>query len=420
MPAANLTITTAGQSVIAAAIQSGTSVVLSKVGLGETFSAPSVSATAVAGEVKRPAITDSNVTGNVIHINLIDDTDDAYDVLSVGLFTTIGGVDTLVGIYSQSTAILTKTEENTALFSIDFVLTGVNPGTVTVGNTNFAFTQATETVRGAAEIATTAETLAGVDDSRYVTPLKLKQARPIPYHIRASVDLRAASDNLNRNIVGVITWSWSRTTPDGGVNYRYVITYPNTQYYIDRCARITTNHWIPFWISDRLSNGIWRVISVNHAARQITINVPQAASPSLNVSSLEGSFTNTNGGFAIALDATGRILFLSQPSRIYQSHFDGGLTVALLHEEAKIPGTDLYRLYVSTHDNGFGEDALYGGTIKTLGRVVEFTSSRGHNPEIANLNSWNNDNFWFTQYVLPVGMNASSRLSHIDISYQTP
>jgi hypothetical protein len=420
MPAANLTITTVGQSVIAAAIQAGTSVVLSKVGLGETFSAPSVSATAVAGEVKRPAITDSNVTGNVIHINLIDDTDDAYDVLSVGLFTTIGGVDTLVGIYSQSTAILTKTEENTALFSIDFVLTGVNPGTITVGNTNFAFTQATETVRGAAEIATTAETLAGVDDSRYVTPLKLKQARPIPYHIRASVDLRAASDNLNRTIVGVITWSWTRETLDGGVNWRYVITYPNTQYYIDRCARITTNHWIPFGIGDRLYVGIWRVVSVNHAARQITINVPQAASPSINLGSLSGSFTNTDGGFAIASDATGRILFLSEHYRTYQSHGDGGLQVALLSEEAKIPGTDLYRLYVSTHDNGFGLGALYGGTIKTLGRCVDFFTSRGRNPEIANLNSWNNDNFWFTQYALPVGMNASSRLSHIDISYQTP
>lgn len=78
-----------------------------------------------------------------------------------------------------------SSEFNNAIFAIDegtnagssYRISALNP---TVGTTNITYTtfgsgatQATETLAGVAEIATQAETDAGVDDLRFVTPLKL-------------------------------------------------------------------------------------------------------------------------------------------------------------------------------------------------------------------------------------------------------
>jgi hypothetical protein len=54
------------------------------------------------------------------------------------------------------------------------VITGLPAGSVTVGDVTFDYPQATETVKGVAEIATTAEAQAGTDDTRMLTPKKLQ------------------------------------------------------------------------------------------------------------------------------------------------------------------------------------------------------------------------------------------------------
>jgi hypothetical protein len=87
------------------------------------------------------------------------------------LFLTDG---TLLAVYSQAAAIITKGADTVALIAADLVITGVPAGSVTVGDTTFDYPQATETIKGVAEIATTAEAQAGTDDERILTPAKLQ------------------------------------------------------------------------------------------------------------------------------------------------------------------------------------------------------------------------------------------------------
>lgn len=72
----------------------------------------------------------------------------------------------------------------------------------------FNVDQATETVRGVAEIATTAEVTAGIDDARIVTPLKLAQALT-GIASTFAVDLDGAGEaSVSRTFAGgVTTWT---------------------------------------------------------------------------------------------------------------------------------------------------------------------------------------------------------------------
>jgi hypothetical protein len=67
-----------------------------------------------------------------------------------------------------------KGADTVALIAADLVITGLPAGSVTVGDIEFDYPPATETVKGVAEIATTAEAQAGTDDTRILTPKKLQ------------------------------------------------------------------------------------------------------------------------------------------------------------------------------------------------------------------------------------------------------
>lgn len=425
MPALNLTLTTAGIAAIAAAIApNGTPVTITKVGLASTYSAPIAAFNwSSVIQIKRVTITSGSVSGGVVHIALNEEGTDAYTVKTIGLFTTVSGTDTLIGVYSQSSDILVKTANNACLFSIDVAITGAPPGSVTVGNTTFQFTQATETVRGVAEIATTSEALGLTDDTRIITPYKLGQVLPFLYHIRGSLDMRQPGDQAA--VSG--TWSWTRTltgsTSTG--TYYFEIVYPNTQYYIDACSLITSNHWIPFQISSYLYSGVYKVSSTNHAQRKITFQVPAAISAVVGgtlTATTTGSWSNNTGtqGFVIQKDIFNRFVVVVPANYYVHAYQDGVLGILNLTEPYRLPGANLNQLYVVTNDNGFGVDGGYSGTIKTLERMGDFLDQDGNrrkNTDIAPVANWNSDNFWFTDYAIPIGMNTTSRRCMLDLSY---
>ena len=172
MSTLNLIITTAGQAALA---QAGTlgPVVISKVAIGSgTWStAPTASATALHTQIKQLDPSGSSTpSAGITHITATDGGTDAYNVYEMALYTSTG---VLFAIAGGTTLFLTKATSSSALFSIDLAITNVPSGDLVIGDTGFSYPQATETVKGVAEIATTAEVTAGTDDTRIVTPLKL-------------------------------------------------------------------------------------------------------------------------------------------------------------------------------------------------------------------------------------------------------
>ena len=170
-----LIITDAGLSAIA---QAGTlgPVVISKIaiGSGTWSSTPPTSTTALKTQIKQITPQGSSTPSpGLIHITAEDSSTDAYSVSEIGLYDSN---NVLFAIAGGATTYLTKYSVSTALLSVDISLANVPLGTVTIGNANFTNPPATETTMGVAEIATTAEVVAGTDDSRIITPAKLAGA----------------------------------------------------------------------------------------------------------------------------------------------------------------------------------------------------------------------------------------------------
>jgi microcystin-dependent protein len=141
------------------------------VAIGSSGYTATGSQTALVAQIKQITPEGSSVpTPGTIHITASDSSADSYTVREVGLITSTG---TLFAIYSQTDPILIKGSGSVALFALDFVMTGVPAGSVTIGSASFQYPPASETVQGVAEISTQAETDAGLDDARFVTPKKL-------------------------------------------------------------------------------------------------------------------------------------------------------------------------------------------------------------------------------------------------------
>ena len=137
---------------------------------GQAFvAAPTL--TALPGEFKRiGTLSGQSVSETVIHMTAQDSTDAVYDVRGFGLFLADG---TLFGTFSQADPIARKTSIGAFLFSIDVAFADTAANNIDFGDATFLYPPASETVQGVAEIATQAETDAGTDDARMITPLKL-------------------------------------------------------------------------------------------------------------------------------------------------------------------------------------------------------------------------------------------------------
>lgn len=167
-------ITNAGLALIAQVGSIGP-VVLTKlaVGSGSWATSPTGSETALKTEIKKLDLTGDNPVDGKIHLTATDSGTDAYSVKEIGLFTS-GNV--LFAIAGGTDDYLTKASVSTLLVAVDLTVANYPSGSITVGNTNFLFTQATETIAGIAEIATQAEVSAGTSDSLIVSPKKLANA----------------------------------------------------------------------------------------------------------------------------------------------------------------------------------------------------------------------------------------------------
>lgn len=174
--ALNITITDAGRAEIINAENTGTGpVVITQVGFDSGQYLPSKIQTALQSEIKRVAtIGGQVVAADTIHVTVMDEGGDAYDVGGFGLFSASG---TLVAVYSQpaeSGWIIQKASASTLLLAIDIVLESLDATSLTFGDVIFINPPATTEAPGVVELATAEETQAGADGSRAVTPAGLK------------------------------------------------------------------------------------------------------------------------------------------------------------------------------------------------------------------------------------------------------
>jgi microcystin-dependent protein len=164
-------ITDAGRAAIAQVGGAIGPVTLTKIALGSAGYTPLANRTALQTEIKRLDPSGSSVpVPGTISITAQDNSADSYSIKEIGLYTNN---NVLFAICAQSAVIMTKASGSAALFAMDFVMTNVPAGTVTVGNVGFTYSQATETAMGVLGIATTAEAQAGIINTKIITPLRL-------------------------------------------------------------------------------------------------------------------------------------------------------------------------------------------------------------------------------------------------------
>ena len=170
--ALKMIVTDAGIEALINAEQTGTApVVLAAVGLGTGKYTATASQTAMRAQFKTLATVSGGVVGdNVIHLEATDSSSDQYECFEVGVYTD-GGI--LFGIVSSTTAIIEKAAGAQSMLAIDFVVSGATPETITVGDITINVPPATTEVQGIVELATDAETQAGTDTTRAVTPKSL-------------------------------------------------------------------------------------------------------------------------------------------------------------------------------------------------------------------------------------------------------
>ncbi|HYD23844.1 MAG TPA: hypothetical protein VEB68_03540 [Croceibacterium sp.] len=168
-----LVITSAGLDKLVDAENGDTDpIVITEIGLSAAAVDAAPTLEALPGEFKRLAgVSGQSVAANVIHMTAQDVSADIYDLRSIALYLADG---TLFAAYGQADPIFTKVSIAAFLVAFDVAFSGDIADSIEFGDATFLYPPATETVKGVAELATQPETDAGADDSRIVTPLKLK------------------------------------------------------------------------------------------------------------------------------------------------------------------------------------------------------------------------------------------------------
>ncbi|MET3723446.1 gp53-like domain-containing protein [Sphingomonas trueperi] len=170
-----LTVTNAGRAAIVNAAKDGTNAVrIASVGVSATATTPSAATTTLPGEIKRiTTIAGDAVAADTIHVTVRDESNALYAVRSIALYLSDG---TLFAAYGQADVLVEKSPQAMLLLALDVRFADIAATSITFGNADFLNPPATTDTAGVAELATDAETSAGTDDRRTVTPKGLSFA----------------------------------------------------------------------------------------------------------------------------------------------------------------------------------------------------------------------------------------------------
>ncbi|RXD02486.1 hypothetical protein EQZ23_17850 [Sphingomonas sp. UV9] len=167
-----LTFTNAGLARFTAAqLGNGADLRVSAIGLTDNAIVVAPTLTALPGEFRRVAtVSGAQVDNNIVHLIVRDDEAVTYAFRAFALYLSDG---TLFAVYGQADRIMQKAAGASNMLAVDIAFPAANIATVSFGDTNFLNPPATSTTKGVVELATDAETIAGVDTSRAVTPTGL-------------------------------------------------------------------------------------------------------------------------------------------------------------------------------------------------------------------------------------------------------
>lgn len=212
MTALAMMITNAGLDAIVAAESGGTDEIrITQIGLTGTpfIAAPTIDA--LPGEFKRvDAVSGQAVSANVIHVTAYDPSADIYDVTGIGIYTDAG---VLLAIYSAAeNAVLSKAQLATGLIMFDIAFANNMATLIEFGDALFLNPPASENVKGVAEIANNAEADAGEDDTRIMSPKKVKRVVDA-----LAVAINAAFTAFQETINAAITALQGRSISGGGL-----------------------------------------------------------------------------------------------------------------------------------------------------------------------------------------------------------
>jgi hypothetical protein len=225
--AIELLITTAGLDALVDA-QAGETDAIRVIEVGLTASAFTMAPTitTLPGEFKRlDAVSGQAVSETIIHMTAQDSSTAVYDLRGLGLYLDDG---TLFAVYAQPDPLFRKVSIASFLLALDVAFANGAAGDIIFGDALFLLPPATETIKGVAEIATGAETAAGTDDSRIVTPLKLKQ-RLDALAALVGLDISALTASVSGLLARTITGS-GLVTGGGALNANRVLSVqPATQ-----------------------------------------------------------------------------------------------------------------------------------------------------------------------------------------------
>lgn len=168
-------VTTAGRAALVNAQNTGTlPVTVAAIGVTDQAFSPDATLTALPGQLKQLAtFAGSAVAADTIHVTIRDDSADTYTLRGFGLFLADG---TLFGVYGQAEAILEKSAQAMMLLATDVIFADIDAASLTFGDADFLNPPATTEVQGVVELATDAESTAGTDGVRAVTPKGLMAA----------------------------------------------------------------------------------------------------------------------------------------------------------------------------------------------------------------------------------------------------
>ncbi|QRX80880.1 hypothetical protein [Glaciimonas sp. PAMC28666] len=175
MSGLQITTTTVGRAALVNAEHNGTApLTVTHIGLTATAFKPDQGMTVLPGEFKRlNTLSGGVVAPGTIHVTIRDDGTDTYTVRGIGYWLSNG---VLLGVYSQPEPILQKSAQSMLLLSADTIFTTIDVTSLTFGNANFTNPPGTTSRQGVVELATFAETVAGSDHTRAVTPAGLTPA----------------------------------------------------------------------------------------------------------------------------------------------------------------------------------------------------------------------------------------------------
>lgn len=170
---ANLIVTNGGIAAIRNAQATGTNAVtVASVRIGSGKWTPTGTATALKTPIKTyTAIAGGAVGDNIIHVEAMDESTDAFTAYEIGVFLADG---TLLAVASSNTAILTKAASAQAMLAVDIVIADAANTVFNFPSASFSVPPATTTIQGVVELATNAEALAGTDAVRAMTPASTK------------------------------------------------------------------------------------------------------------------------------------------------------------------------------------------------------------------------------------------------------